>query len=262
MGQIVRRVSQTPVTADQRENLLPERIHRGSGMFVKSQVELGIEPKLYLSWAVIPSNWAKGYTLLVFHSMSGFSTERYPDDLNRHGQLVIETAQDETRVIHPAEGTHYYSFILHKKCLLGFAEKMAVLRFSESVPSAAVAIGRIRSKLEFEEMIRRHELGGIEHEAKLNEAEFRRLRSEERLVDARKPSSKARPTGTDAVVAEELAGIDAILAAVFARRKKTEDVKNDPRFQKLSRREQKEILDRIKTRLDAGEVSARRDLRG
>src|SRR5437667_10188028 len=153
VNQIVRRVAATPAPTKGSESLSRAKTHRSGGIFVTSQVALGIEPKLYLSWAVIPSYWATGYTLLVFHSTTGFSPERYPDDLNRHGQLVIETVQDDGRELHPEEGTHYYTFVLHKKCLLGLREKMSVVRFSETIPSAKVAIGRIRDKLELEEMV-------------------------------------------------------------------------------------------------------------
>src|SRR5437868_15405754 len=101
MNQIVRRVPQTPVTAENGSDLLPAKTHRAAGIFVTSQVALGIEPKLFLSWAIQPSYWEKGYILLVFHSTSGLSPEKYPDDLNRHGRLIIETNRDAWHEEHP-----------------------------------------------------------------------------------------------------------------------------------------------------------------
>jgi len=260
MYQIVRRVSQTPAQRAPESDLEPPKTHRSGGIFVTSQVALGIEPKLVLSWSVQPPYWSNGYVLLVFHSASGFSPEKYPDDLNRHGQLIIETAFDASHELHPAEGTHFYTFVLYKKCFLGLSEKMSILRFSETIPSAKVAIGRIRNKLELDEMRRRYELSQIAHEADINEAEVRRIESRERLTSAQQ--GKRLGTGTDAIVAEELAAIDATVDALFAKHTKVEELKRDPRFKKLSRKERKEIRERIEERLDAGEISARREMRG
>jgi hypothetical protein len=218
---------------------------------------LGIEPKLYLSWSVVPQYWQGGYTLMIFHSVSGFCPERYPDDLNLHGQLIIETLQDDCREIRPQEGTHYYTFVLHKKCFLGLSEKLSILRVSETIPSAQVPLGRIRDKCELEDMRRRHELAQIEHEARVNEAEIRRIRSREKLALAQEPPQ--RKSGTDAFISEELSGIDAMVEALIAKRKKIQELKQDPRFRKLRREEREEILQLIDDRLDAGEISARRE---
>jgi hypothetical protein len=257
MGQLVRRAVQ-PLAATENEDQLPEKKHSGGGIFVTSQVALGIEPKLFLSWAVLPSHWAKGYTLLVFHSMSGFSPEKYPEDLNKHGRLIIETVQDDWREERPEEGSHYYTFVLHKRGFLPLWEKVAVLRFSETIPSARIAIGRIRNKLELEEMRRRHEIDEIEHEAKVNEAQVRRLRSREQLASAEQP--KAAERNVDRIVSDEMRGIEAVVEALLAKHQKIAELKRDPRFKKLSRAEKQAVIDRIETRLDAGEISARREM--
>src|SRR5437016_10662975 len=178
VGNIVRRVPQTPAQHEPASDLLPAKTHSAGGVCVRSQVALGIEPKLFLSWAVPASYWSAGYNLLVFHSISGFCPEKEPEDLNRHGQLIIETNRDASYEGHPDEGTHFYTFLLHKKIFFGwFEDPTAIVPFSETIPSARVAIGRIRNKLELEEMRRRHELGEIEHEARLDEAELRRMHS-------------------------------------------------------------------------------------
>src|SRR5689334_3888239 len=103
MNQIVRRKVEPPVPTDGGE-LLPAKRHSREGIFVESQLALGIEPKLYLSWSVLPRYWAKGYTLHIFHSTEGFSPEKHPHDLARHGQLIVETAHDGSREEHPEEG--------------------------------------------------------------------------------------------------------------------------------------------------------------
>ena len=262
MSQIVRRAAETPVAQGQADDLLPAKTHRVAGMFVTSQVGLGIEPKLYLSWAVQPSYWESGYTLLVFHSTSGFSPEKYPDDLNRHGRLIIETTRDAYHEERPEEGPHYFTFILYKKSLFGLSENLSVVRFSETIPSAKVAISRIKNKVELEEMRRQHELSQIEHEANLDEAEMRRLHAKERLADMKNPSNRKKATGADAIIAEELAGIDATVDALVAKGRKIEELKKDPRFKKLTRAERDDVIQRINERLDAAEISARRDMRG
>jgi hypothetical protein len=230
-------------------------------MFVSSQVSLGIEPRLLLSWAIIPRYWQQGYSLMVFHSTSGFSPEKYPDDLNRHGQLIIETNQDAMRDVRPPEGTHYYTFLLHKKSFLGLAEKMSILRFSETIPSAKVAIGRIRDKLDLEDMRRKHELAEIEHESNVIDAELRRMHSRRKFAEATDPSLQKR-SGAGAIIENELADIDAIVETLFAKRTRVAELKRDPRFRKLSRHEKQIVLTRIEERLDAAEITARREMRG
>jgi hypothetical protein len=260
---IVRRVAaQTPAPA-RDDDLLPARIHRAGGIFVSSQLSLGIDPRLFLSWAVLPRYWAAGHTLLVFRSTSGFCAERHPDDLNRHGALIVETAADDRHEERLAEGTYYYTFVLHKNCLLGLAEKVSVLRFSETIPSAKVAVGRIKDRIDLQDMLQRHELDEIEHEAKLNEAKVRRIQSRQSLEASETAASEKRQRrGADDVITKELADIDVRIEAAVARIEKIEELKRDPKFLRLSRREQREIVRRIEERLDAAEVSARREMRG
>jgi hypothetical protein len=176
MNHIVRRTSKNS-EVQQTVEALPARSHRSDDITVASQLSLGVEPRLSLAWRVTPWCWRSGFTLLVFRSMTGFSAERRPEDLNKHGQLIIETKEDGVLEEVPQEGSHFFTFVLHKKILLGLSEMVSVLRFSETVPSAKVAIGRIRDQIELQEMLERHEVGEIEHEAKRDEAKVRRIRS-------------------------------------------------------------------------------------
>jgi hypothetical protein len=258
VSQIARRAVQTSIETTDAPDLLPAKRHSSDGIFVESQLMLGIEPKLHLSWAVVPRYWHEGYTLLVFHSMSGFCPERYPDDLNRHGQLIIETRRDDWRDVRPSEGTHFYTFLLHKKSLFGLREYVSVLRLSETIPSAHVALGRIKDKLQLEEMRRRHELEGIEHEARLHEAEIRRIRSRAKLALSQEPQSHKR----GGIIDEELASIDAMVEAVIAAEKKIQELKRDPKFKRLSQEKRAAILQHIEARLDPGEISAQEERRG
>jgi hypothetical protein len=263
MGNIVRRVVANSIeqSDDQATIVLPSRSHRSDGIFVESALSLGIEPFLRITWNVLPTYWVKGFTLMIFRSMTGFSPEKYPDDLNRHGQLIIETAQDDSYTTQPEEGTHYYTFLLHKQGFLGLSEKLAILRFSETVPSAKVGIGRIKDQIELQSMLRRHALDDIEHEAKLLEAELRLIHSQKSL-DAARGAASRKASSRDEVVEKEMATIDAILETFVAKRQKLKELKRDPRFKKLSPAEREAVVDAIEQRLDAAEISARREMRG
>ena len=261
MNQIVRRPANTPLLA-QGEETLPARSHRSGPITVTSQLTIGIEPRLRFSWSVSREHWQEGYTLLIFRSYSGFSHEKYPRDLSKHGQLVIETTEDGSHDEVATEGQHFITCLLHKKSLFGLCEHMSVVRFSETVPSAKVAVGRIKDQIELRELLVKHEVMELEHEAKVNEAELRRRRSNQELHDSgnqekRKPSSRG-----GSLVEDELAGIDAMVEALIAKRNKIAELLGDARFRKLSKREQRAVLKRVSERLDPSEISARRDVKG
>jgi hypothetical protein len=259
MSQIVRRVKETLITDNAAGDSLPERIHPGNGISVRSRLSLGIDPKLRIAWNVDVRYWHEGYTLMVFHSTSSFSPKKYPDDLNLHGQLIIEATHDAERVEHPPEGTHFYTFVLHKPGFLGLWETNSLVRFSETIPTAKIAIGRLEDKRRLEDLLQRHELDEIEYEVQLNDAKIRLHHSRQKLAQLDKPA-KAPASRAEALIAEELAGIEAILLAFSAKRQKVEELKQDPRFTKLSKPEQKTVLKEIEDRLDAAEISARREM--
>jgi hypothetical protein len=259
MDRIVRRTSQLPQHGDTAADSLAERTHRGKGLSVTSQLSLGISPKIHIAWNVDRDCWQAGFSLMVFHSTSGFSPEKYPDDLNRHGRLIVETTHDDGYEEQPSEGTHFYTFLLHKRGFLGLWETHSLVRFSETVPTAKIAIGRIKDKMELEDLLRRHELDQIEFEAKLDEAKIRRHQSSRKLAELDKPT-KAPANAAEAMIADELAHIDAMLLAFAAKRRKVEELKKDPRFTQRLKPEQDDLLNEIDGRLDAAELSARREM--
>jgi hypothetical protein len=261
MSHIVRRTDQTPVTRD-GGNALPTRRHQAAGIFIESQLTLDVEPRLHIAWAVIPRYWSKGYTLMVFRSTTGFSPEKYPEDLNKHGQLIIETNRDAFHDECPEEGTHYFTFVLHKKVLLGLTEKISILRFSETVPSAKVAIGRIKDQIDLQSMLQRHELDQIEHQANIFDANLRLIHSRRKHEETTNPPQPKKAARNDNPITEEIAAVDVMLEAFVAKRQKLEALKRDPKFKNLSRKEQKAVIDTIEQRLDAAELSARREMRG
>jgi hypothetical protein len=125
-----------------------------------------------------------------------------------------------------------------------------------------VAIGRITHQIELQEMLQRHEIGQIDHEAKLIEARLRSMAARHKLEESLNPSKPKSLSGADAIIAEELAEIDAMVSALVTKSDKIQDLERDPRFQRLTEEERKTVIDRIEARLDAAEVSARREMRG
>jgi len=125
-----------------------------------------------------------------------------------------------------------------------------------------VAIGRIKDQIDLQDMLERHEVGKIEYEAKLNEAKIRNIRSRRSLEEIENPGPRKTQNGAQAWIAEEMENIDTMVEAMFAKRRKVSDLKKDERFRKLSREERDAVLERIAERLDAVEISARREMRG
>jgi hypothetical protein len=234
-------------------------------MSVASQLCLGVEPRLSLAWRVDHRLWDTGYSLLVFESLTGLCSERYPQDLNRHGSLIVETTEDSTFEYVPTEGPHYFTFLLHKKCFIPIWEKIGVVRFAEIVPSAKVAIGRIRDQLELQDMRHRIEVGGIEKEAEKNEALARRIRSERSLENLRNPPPTpppvTTPTGAEAFFKEDLDSLDLVIQAALREKGKKSELLNNKEFQSLDPEKQQAIFKKLDEVFDPGEVSARREMR-
>lgn len=257
MGQIVRRVDQPPALADHDD---PHSIHshEGEGISVESELKLRAQPSLTLSWSIKP-HYKDGSTLMVFHSTTGFCPENDPDDLTKHGRLIIETHQDDERILYLEEGQHFFTFLFRKKGFLGlFDRRSQPLRFSELVTSAKVGLSRIKDEHEFKKLNHESNLMPITHEAELNEAVARHLDSLRKLDAARNPAQPPKPlTPAQEVVAKEVAYIDAFIEALFAETTKLKSVQKDPRFKKLSKENQERVLRMIKERLAAAEVTSR-----
>jgi hypothetical protein len=111
---IARRTQELPAQPSD-PHLLPPRPLRGEGLVMESQLYLGARPELHLSWAIIPSYRRTGCKLWVFHSTTSFSSAEDPDDLERHGRLIIETKQDGHQTLYLAEGDHFFTALLAKK---------------------------------------------------------------------------------------------------------------------------------------------------
>jgi len=260
VNQIVRRVNDNQALAGESERQ-PTQIRRVKEMLVSSTRSLGIDPKVHLTWNVLPWYWDKRFRLLVFRSTTGFCPEENPEDLNRHGQLIIQTTHNGEHLEQPGEGAFYYTFVLHKPGWL--REKMSLARLAETIPSAKVPVGRIKDRIDLQEMLQRSELAAIEHQAKLNEATLRLARSIEKVKgnssQTQSERDKSKPRD---ILDERLQTADALIALYAAKRKKLEALENDPTFRALDPKEQQKVRDKIDQLLDPGEISAGRERRG
>lgn len=259
MGQIVRRVAHpTGITSPQQEFLAP-RLFQDGALVVQSQLAVGIRPELHVAWRAPTKYWRKGFRFMLFHSTRGFSPKRYPEDLVEHGQLIVEAMRDDRHVVYPDEGTQFYAGVLHKEWRWWGTEALAIARFSEMIPSAQVALARIRAQLELQELLHQSEIAPLLHKAQKYEALLRLSESRRKLKQSRSGNESKPASGP---LDEELANIEAVLAAVFTKKMRIADLKRNAQFQALSPEEQQELIQYIEERLNAGEISARRDMRG
>jgi hypothetical protein len=154
------------------------------------------------------------------------------------------------------EGTYYYTLLLCKQGLL--LRRIEMVRFSETIPTVKIGIGRIKDRIELETLAKHQELGELEHEAKLNETELRVIDSRKRLKAAKEERIELP---INPLIAEELRAIDLIIDGQVAKREKLFALKENPKFLGLTRAERTVLIKEIERRLDPGELSAGQDVR-
>lgn len=263
MGQIVRRVAQPSEIVTTANNASETHIHKVSGFAIASRVIREVQPKVEIAWDIHPQYWQQGFRLLAFHDTHGFCDERWPDNLNDHGQLIIDTRENGVFEDYSAEGKHFFTFVLRKEGSFFKSERRLTLRFSENVPSAKLGIQRIKEQIELTQLLQQHQIDQIDFETKLAEAEYRLVEAQQKLEDIRNPQSRERPRKKrrgDPVLADQLADIDTMVDAIVAREKKIESLKRNKQFQSLIPADQERIINRIKRRINAGEMNARREI--
>jgi hypothetical protein len=265
MNAIVRRTSAAlaPSSSASPNALVVDRMHRNRDVLVRCQLSVDVRPSIYLAWHVHEAAWRKGYRLKIFRSANGFSPERYPDDLTKHGQMIAEAHEDSTYIEHPPEGTLFYTFLLQRKYLFGLMETLSVLRFSETIPSAKVAIGRIEDRVRLKELEQRYELGVVNHQASMGEAELRLLQVQRKLQAKQNPATP-RPSQQELPesISESIRTADTVVASVIAIHKRMEALKIDPEFLKLPVATQRMILKHLKRDADVAEISAKLKMSG
>ncbi|CAN5716941.1 hypothetical protein BH10ACI4_BH10ACI4_38920 [soil metagenome] len=146
--------------------VLPERSHPGKRFIVRSQLSIGIDQRICLSWDFVGGS-ARSYRILGFRRTNGFAPERSRWDLAEHGIKIIDSTEPSSKVEHLAEGEYFYTFVL-RRSLLGLADVTRdLVQFSEVIPSAQHVIHRLQDTIqartllaELAGMIRREQNAG------------------------------------------------------------------------------------------------------
>ena len=163
------------------EFLAPVTRHK-DGLTVTSQKSLGVDPRILLTWDVQYRYWADGYRLMGFRSTTGFAPEEHPENLSAHGQMILEELADGSLEERLPEGMYFYTFVLHKRAFFKVFEGMSIVRFSETIPSAKTAIGRIEDHMTLEQLKEKHELNLVTNQVARNEAIIALHRSNQKLA--------------------------------------------------------------------------------
>jgi flagellar motility protein MotE (MotC chaperone) len=258
MGPVVRRSRQL-LTLECENDTQQVESHRSRCIAVESQLSLGIEPTLRLEWKVDQQIWNDGFKLLVFRNTSGFCAEEFPDDLNRHGALIVEKRHDAGADERLPEGTYFYTFVLLKTRWFGFLRSIDVLRFSTTVPSAQVALARIQDKTKLRELVQQEILAPMKFHAEIYDAKAKRLESRQKFKQLRYPKEQAHEKKGNPVVNKRLNVVEALIEAYLGKSMKLEELKRDPRFAQLSETDQKDLFERIERHMHPGDISAESD---
>jgi hypothetical protein len=265
MGQEIRRVQRTEIVIADNPDYLPVVKRQDKELTVSSQLRLGMQPAMFASWEVPSWCWRDGFRLMIFRSATGFAPDRRAKDLSTHGQLIREEATDGTFEEHLPEGTHYYTYLLHRKGLL--FEHMCIVRFSETVPSAKVAIGRMKDVMELQRLSRQHERWPLEDEIESNDLLIRHHRSMRHLENA---TQAARPA-EDSLEAKVRRQVEQKVATRLVRARTRVEfwkaleaerrrLRSDPDWRRLSRQQRDRILEEIANDLDADEANVDPDV--
>jgi hypothetical protein len=252
MKGIVRRV-QTDISAGDLRNAdqyLPAIERRIEGLLVTSRKTLGADPGVLLTWNVDYQYWANGYRLMGFRSATGFAPELHPKDLSAHGQMILEETADGSLDDRLPEGTHFYTFVLHKPICFGCFEIMAgPVRFSESIPSARTAIGRIEDQVRLQQLREDHQL---------REAAIALYRSQQKLAEllAPKPDDSLDAQvrrEVETVVRKKMKKAMTRVEILVALQEVQRELKRKPIWKKLTEEQRKQLLNDVIEDLDASE---------
>jgi hypothetical protein len=241
--------------------VIAPKTRRSEGLTVTSETTLGFDPRIALSWSVEPWYWGEGYRLLGFHSTSEFSRDQPAKDLSAHGQMFLEETADGSMEEQLAEGTHYYTFLLHKKGLI-FEAMSSPVRFSALIPSAKTGIGRVEDTLRVQQLKEDVALHGIKSEIVRNEAELALRRSKKKLAASREQESKKETSLEEEVRRSVEPDVRQVLKKALkrielmkVRGQVKEQLRNTPEWKNLSPDEQQQLLNSVTDDLDPNEAS-------
>ena len=197
------RVSASEAAIGNVEGYQPAVKRGQAGLYVTSEKCLGADPRVLLTWEVGFTYWWRGYHLMGFRSGSGFSPDPHPDNLSEHGLMILDETRNGSREERLPEGTHFYTFVLYKRGFLGIREYMSVLRFSETIPSAKTAIGRIEDQLKLQQLKEDCDLGEIKRQVARNDAIIALHKSNRQLAELTEP----KPNDFEGQVRREVEGM-------------------------------------------------------
>lgn len=263
MSELKRRLRPSLVI-DTEEDQQPTESHQSEFLTVRSNLLLGVQPKLHLEWEAQADLWKQGFKLMVFRNSTGFCPDENPEDVARHGTLIIEKRHNGFADERLAEGTYFYTFVLFKTDLFRITQTTHVVRFSVVVPSAKVALERIRDRAQLRELMQTEFVAPIGFHTDLNKAKIERLKSRRdlrRLRHENEASPKQERRQLSPVVEDLLKNLLAQFDAQLAVPEVMEQLKADPRLAKLTPDDREKFLSeaeaRIKKRLHPGDISAR-----
>lgn len=226
---------------------------------VNSQVSLGVDPRIVLSWNVDQQYWDEGFTLLGFRSSSGFATKERPEDLAMHGEMFLEESADGKLEGRLSEGTYFYTFVLRRLAYCGFLEKFAgIVRFFESIPSAKTAIARIEDQLKLRQLEQDCELHGIKSEVARNEAMIALQQSKKKLeaMNSPKPDDTLEAQvrkEVDSELREKLKKAQTRIDFAVALQDLQKKMKRNPALKKFDEKQREQLLKEVFEDLNAKE---------
>ncbi len=179
MGQVVRRVDRPP---QQGVNSFEDTTqYSGEGLTIDVHRIIEFNPRVRIEW-----RRRAGYDdiiLKVFRSTNGFCPEDWPEELTRHGQMILETEKDGEIEQHLAEGTYFYTFQFCQPALFGLSEKLSKpIRFTVEVPTLDTALKRVGDWQKMEEFQHQQGLRELTRETERAQAIMRLSETTKQLL--------------------------------------------------------------------------------
>lgn len=256
VNRAVTRVSPNQSAIQPDEVVLPAVERRKDGLLVTSQTSLGVDPRVYLQWNVDSEYWLQGYRLLGFRSPRGFAPDAHTSLLQMHGEMFLEETENGSREERLPEGTHYFTFVLHKKTF--WKESMSVVRFSESIPSARTAISRIEDQLRLQKLQQDHSVAELNRQIEMNNAIVALHRSSAKLEELTKPkpddSLEAQVRReVEAVVRKKLKKAMTRVELIVALQDVQKQLRRSPSWKKMDALKRERMLQKVVEDLDDDE---------
>lgn len=259
MSHIVRRAdgNQRPASIDLGEYDLPVT-RQDHELSVTTSKSLEVQPRIKFEWNAPYELWNKGCKLYIFHNTVGFAPNRDTLELSDHGHLIFEETANGMREELVGEGTHFYTLILYKPVFV-FFESRCVVRFSETIPSAKVAIGRMEDLMKLKQLTSQHYREDLNYQVAENDAATKLFQSQQKMQRL----LQQRPD--DGIEFEIRKRVEPIVRqALIKARTKIEvamqwdrirsTLKKDEGWKSLKREKREQILQEIAADLDSDEA--------